>query len=352
MLDKIKDFATKNPVITAIAVVLGGLVLYSANDRGAGGASPLSPFGGGGGGGAGGARHEVIDQSGFERPVQALTIPVPRGWQAQSEIRWNNTTGQCSAGIASPYIRMTAPDGREQIEILPGYLVTSDITMITNRGTQPGDFCVLGIADSGESLVRNIIAPRLRSGARIDRIVAVPLTAEQQQAKAQMEQTARAAGQMRVEVYSLEAWLTHQDGSAEVLAVAGYLFAYPQLIAGVPPIVFNSSDSVISVRTSADRAQALLQTARELIAGVQFNPEWKAQIEETQRVVTTPVSSRGGRGGGGGGGGGGFDMDRWREEQRRDDRQQRDRIDTIREVERCYDPETGTVYEVSIHVGC
>ena len=57
-------------------------------------------------------------------------------------------------------------------------------------------------------------------------------------------------------------------------------------------------------------------------------------------------------GGGGGDDGGGFDMDRWREEQRRDDRAQRDRIDSIREVERCYDPDTGEVVEVSIHVGC
>lgn len=53
-----------------------------------------------------------------------------------------------------------------------------------------------------------------------------------------------------------------------------------------------------------------------------------------------------------GGGGGGFDMGQWREEQREDDRRQRDRIDSIREVERCYDPNTGREYEVSIHVGC
>jgi hypothetical protein len=53
-----------------------------------------------------------------------------------------------------------------------------------------------------------------------------------------------------------------------------------------------------------------------------------------------------------GGGGGGVDMDQWREDQRRDDIEQRDRIDSIREVERCYDPDTGRSYEVSIHVGC
>lgn len=83
-----------------------------------------------------------------------------------------------------------------------------------------------------------------------------------------------------------------------------------------------------------------------------------------------PVYDGGGGGGGGGsggpvygggggssapvydGGGGGVDMDQWREDQRRGDIEQRERIDSIREVERCYDPDTGRSYEVSIHVGC
>ena len=56
--------------------------------------------------------------------------------------------------------------------------------------------------------------------------------------------------------------------------------------------------------------------------------------------------------GGGGGAGGDFDMDGWREDQRRGDIEQRDRIDAIREVERCYDPNTGETIEVSIHAGC
>lgn len=53
-----------------------------------------------------------------------------------------------------------------------------------------------------------------------------------------------------------------------------------------------------------------------------------------------------------GGGDGEFDMDEWRREQRRDDRRQQEEIDVIREVERCYDPETGEVIEVPISVGC
>ena len=42
-----------------------------------------------------------------------------------------------------------------------------------------------------------------------------------------------------------------------------------------------------------------------------------------------------------------FDQDTWDEQQRGEDRMQRDRIDGIREVERCID-EDGRVYEVPI----
>jgi hypothetical protein len=48
----------------------------------------------------------------------------------------------------------------------------------------------------------------------------------------------------------------------------------------------------------------------------------------------------------------GVDMDAWERENRRDDQAQEKRVDTIREVERCYDPATGGTVEVSIHVGC
>lgn len=345
MLDQIKAFVTEHKVATAVAAAVGVLVLYAANDGSGGG-------GGGGWAPGGQGKHEVIDQAGFAQPVRALTIPVPQGWQAQSEVRWNNTTGQCSSIVASPHIRLTRGDNQAQIEFLPGYLVTTDSSNITNRGTQPGDFCVLALADSGESMLRQVAAPRLRPGARVDRVVAVPLTAEQQQAQAQLDQLRQAGGgQMRAQVYSLEAWLTHPDGSVEVMTASGFVIAYPQIIRGVPPIVLNSNDFIMSVRGSPQEIEGLLQTARQLHAAIEFNPEWRSQIEETQRVVTTPVSARGGRGGGGGGGGG-VDMDRWREEQRRDDEAQRRRIETIRETERCYDPETGTTVEVSIHVGC
>lgn len=365
MLEQIREFVSKNQMVTAIGAALGAIALYAAYDSSTRQAAPTVNVGGGGAGGGGsagglpltptstGGAHEVIDQHGFDRPVRALTINVPNGWQVQSGIHWDNINGQCSTHIASPKIQMRSGDGREQIDILPGYLVTTDSSMITNRGSQPGDFCIIAQIETGEAMLQAIVQ-RMRPGARIESINSVPLTPAQQTQQQQLQGLAQSGGgQMRATVYSLEAWIRHNDGSAEVIAIDGYVFASPPMIAGVPPLVFNANNGVISVRTSPDRLPALLQTARQIIAGAQFDPSWRSQIEEMQRRVSAPAGSRGGgpvaRGGGGGGG---FDMDQWRRDQRRDDRAQRDRIDAIREVERCYDPETGTVVEVSIHVGC
>lgn len=362
VLEQIRDFVAKNQVMTAVAAGLGAVMLYAAVDSGNPGAGAIggggqsggdwtSPAGGGGG-------HQVMDAQGFDRPVLAFTIQLPAGWQAQSQVRWDNVNGQCSTNIASPHIIMRSGDGREQIEILPGFLATTDTQAIRGRGSQPGDYCVIALVDSGEAMISSLIVPRLRAGAQIERINAVQLTQEQQQMHAQLQQMAQSAGgQMRAGVYSLEAWLRHPDGTAEAMAVTGFFFASPQMMAGVPPLVSNYNDVIISARGSPERVAALLQTARGSLANVQYNPEWRASVEETRRVLTRPADRSGGGPrvagrGGGSGGGGGFDMDRWREDQRRDDGVQRDRIDAIREVERCYDPETGRSYEVSIHVGC
>lgn len=66
-------------------------------------------------------------------------------------------------------------------------------------------------------------------------------------------------------------------------------------------------------------------------------------------------------GDGGGGGwtpttagdaGGGVDMEEWRRKNDAEDAQQRERVDSVREVQRCTDSATGETREVSIHVGC
>ena len=359
MSDGILGFISRHKAATAVAAILGGLVLYSTSQDGT-----AQPGAGGGGGGAsplipvstgGGNVHEVVDRVGFDRPVRALTITAPQGWRVESDIRWDNVNGQCSSGVASPVVYMANADGTERIEVLPGFLVTTTSPLITNRGVQPGDFCIIANVPTGEQMLREVVVPRLRQGARLDQIRQLPLSPDLQALKTQVEQTPEMVGQTRTDFYSLEGWLTHPDGSVEVLRIAGYAFAGPQMIAGVPPVVLNTNTHIVSARASPQRIQALAQTAEAVVQSIQFDPQWKASTDETRRIVSAPVTPRSGgvrSTGGGGSGGGGVDMDAWRRREAESDEAQRRRIETIREEQRCVDPETGEVRTVSIHVGC
>ena len=65
-----------------------------------------------------------------------------------------------------------------------------------------------------------------------------------------------------------------------------------------------------------------------------------------------PAYPAGGGGGGGSGDDGGFDMDKWREDQRRDDERQRQEVEVIRETQRCVDSDTGEVVELPADYPC
>ena len=116
-----------------------------------------NPFGGMGPGSDGGglAAHSITDANGFERPMEAVRIMVPRGWRVGSSVKWDGN-GQCSLDIASPMARLTSPDGLQVIDLLPGFLVSTWADPILNRGIQPADYCVVAKAESGEALLREV----------------------------------------------------------------------------------------------------------------------------------------------------------------------------------------------------
>jgi hypothetical protein len=61
---------------------------------------------------------QIIDRQGFERPMVAMTMMVPAGWQTQADVRWN-LQEPCSSKF-QPVLKSTAADGRAAIELAAG----------------------------------------------------------------------------------------------------------------------------------------------------------------------------------------------------------------------------------------
>lgn len=62
---------------------------------------------------------DIIDQTGFGRPMVAATTMIPVGWQAQGGVLWIENVSGC--GKKTPHFawRATSPDGMSAMEILP-----------------------------------------------------------------------------------------------------------------------------------------------------------------------------------------------------------------------------------------
>jgi len=301
--------------------------------------------------------HQVIDESGFSQPMEAVQIQVPAGWQVSSEVRWDGN-GRCTLDTASPTARLISPDGLEVIDLLPGFLVSTWPDPILNRGIQPADYCVVAQAETGEALLRNVAAPMLRPGATLQKVHRRTPPAHLTQAVEQQRGTS--TNGEKFDAYAVEGILLSADGQAqEKLILKGTVMILPPLGNGIPPMILNQNSFSLALRAPPARMAQLETLASAVLASVRFNPEWQNRVGETKRQISRTIDE----------GirdrgrvprrrsptriGGAKSQDEWQAEQDREtDRNKRFVETVIQETERCYNPETGETVTVSIHDGC
>lgn len=321
---------------------------------GSGGPANCVPSGIATGGGSGAAdsqgwtRHEIVDQSGFERPMTAFTMPVPPGWRAQSEMVWSGN-GRCASGNPSSMIRMASGDGRAQIEYLHGFFASNYSDPFTARGTKATDNCILGTVSSGEQMIREVIVPRLRQGWQIQTISPV-------QPPPEITQIVQGAqGGIKIQGYAFHVLLIAPDGAqAEQMYVAGVVMMLDGMGTGIAPPIQNIVGLLWAARGPRENVAQLFQVGEQIRGALQYNPDWQERLNDHNRKMQRantpryrPTAP--------------YNPSPYSPSEPGYDptapgisspKAQRDRIDGIREVERCRDPDTGEVYEVSIHIGC
>jgi hypothetical protein len=63
-------------------------------------------------------RFRILDQMGFDRPVEAMSVLVPRGWRTEGGIRWRGIN-ECRGEMVNWQVSATSPDGAIQFIRLP-----------------------------------------------------------------------------------------------------------------------------------------------------------------------------------------------------------------------------------------
>ena len=63
-------------------------------------------------------RVRLLDEMGFDRPVEAMSVLVPRGWRTEGGVRWKGVN-ECRGEIVTWQMSATSPDGAIRFTVLP-----------------------------------------------------------------------------------------------------------------------------------------------------------------------------------------------------------------------------------------
>ena len=63
-------------------------------------------------------RVRILDEMGFDRPVEAMSVLVPRGWRTEGGVRWRGVN-ECRGEMITWQMSATSPDGAIRFTVLP-----------------------------------------------------------------------------------------------------------------------------------------------------------------------------------------------------------------------------------------
>ncbi len=68
-------------------------------------------------------RHRFLDQTRFDRPVEAFSMLFPKGWTIEGGVQWRGVQ-ECRGDVVSNYVKASSPDGAIQYEAMPSRTFT------------------------------------------------------------------------------------------------------------------------------------------------------------------------------------------------------------------------------------
>ncbi len=245
-------------------------------------------------------RVEIIDQHGFERPMPAMSLLVPKDWSFDGEVRFAQKVGD-PLDLVKLAFRSASPDGRVAIEMFPGWswLWVDDPMMRQAMQNQNAMATRLGGArtemmppmPASDFLVR-VAVPRLRPGAKILGIEPVPELDEAAQAQVKQAQAmaTKAGLQTRVRADVARAHVALASGKGEEWITAMINVRSTPMPSmnpatgqmGQPAMHQSTADQLFALRAPPGELPAKEKLFRAVLSTIRIDPTWQARVIQVQ----------------------------------------------------------------------
>ncbi|MDX2151752.1 MAG: hypothetical protein SFV54_13520 [Bryobacteraceae bacterium] len=233
-------------------------------------------------------RKRFVDQTGFDRPIEAFSLLFPRGWKVEGGVKWL-PMGGCRADLSSNYVTASSPDGAIEYTVMPSrsFLWSDDPMMLQSMqaGAQGGGCRVNQPFDA---------ARYIEGFARLDlRATASDIQPDEsrmptfRQMDAQANATARQYGnnlqQNTTMAYGKITWPDGREGLLHV-GVNSTVNRRADAFSGRTTSDFTTSVFYcVLVRYPAARRQEALRLSSMVTASFRQNPAWQ---QAKQQLLT------------------------------------------------------------------
>lgn len=246
-------------------------------------------------------RFEVMDPSGFDRPVPAASLLAPADWRLEGGVSWGSPS--CSTDLVNMHARLSSPDGRLALEWLPELSWTwmDDPAMVPSlrQAHAAGQGCAVAPPLPAAEVVQQYALPRLRPGARV-----LDLQRDATASQAAREQIGRLAGPqatLRAEVVRLriahggvEEWLV-----ATVATMSGPILSLSAMARGETAYTRNHvtiMQSAYVFRAPQGGLEAAEPLLGVMVATFRKNPAWGAAVDQVRLNINwTRIQAEGER---------------------------------------------------------
>jgi hypothetical protein len=214
---------------------------------------------------------EIVDRQGFERPMRAVTLMLPVGFEYEGQVVWSVTVGGCQRPY-QPQLRAQAADGQQAIALLPGEGWGRSSFGALTQG------CPMGDIASAEGYARYWVQ-RERPGARWigwqPRPDLVPPPATMNMGGGGAMRNWREAGRATIAY-------THEGRPVlEMLAVVTNFAASTMPgLAGQPPVQTLSGEAMGVLTWRAPEGQLDPKQFDAIWSTLRSDPAWSARIQQ------------------------------------------------------------------------
>jgi hypothetical protein len=238
-------------------------------------------------------RLRVIDPSGFERPMEAYSILVPRGWKSRGGITWQ-VGNPCMTEVIHNRVTVTSPDGAFELNIHPAQqwdwwddpmmlqaMLQNAQHPLTRRCpiAQPLDAGQFLQGPFAQELGAQVV--NVRPAEELVRVM-------REQAEAN-NQAMRAAG-VQLEYHPTAAMgeLRYPDGSGGVAiaSVTAQISWMPNYMTGGQSASWScTSQQKVAMKCPAGKEEEARRLLSTIMASFRINPEWQAGVTQVVRNV-------------------------------------------------------------------